>query len=743
MNFKFTNASLAYTINAGYIVLVVLLIGVGVISFMSISVMTSGMSDLSQGMSEMGTDLQKAMREMDTLDENVAVLMKSEEEFSRLREMQASLEKSRKNTAMVGSELDSIKGIFSGQNDSLIKVSEAVGTISEQIRIFSGTTQQLISAAGEINARMLNSYIGFFNYLNEFTPGVDEPLADIEAIDGHCTEIITLLESMNDSGKGLELVAAIQHDLRRYQRYMRDLGRTTSTTQIAELKTPLVEYGNKIIRTSSLLKEYAWNIANQNNAIAIARAEQAEKSGTEALEAGRASAGIIGQSIELAQSSSQQIGELTSSLSSALAGIDKGLAEIPRAVNQVAGAMKTVNKSLGIMEKTVQTSRSLETLAGRARIIVVLVCIGAVAVGLLLGLYVNRKIVRPLSRFTRGLHRAAQNDLTVRIDPAGTSGELKDLIKEVNTLIKTFADNVDRMKRMSFQVHDNASHLNSIAGDTSSALDNQNDMAAQIAAVAVEMSDSSHHVAVNSGEARKQAQQVAEQLIKGESVIQEMLVLSESISSALVTASTQINSLVNDSEKINDIIATINSIARQTNMLALNATIEAARAGQHGKGFAVVANEVKQLAGQTAKATLDIAELLESVQKRISLSVTDIQSCGEQSDLEGKKSVEVISHLAEIKESITVLKNQIAAIASATEEQEKSVLTVACTIETISGITQDTFAKMNGIVSQGEDLVGAAENLLESISVYDKNTPQTGLQETVSKSANRQLPPPA
>ncbi|MGZ7445178.1 methyl-accepting chemotaxis protein [Paenibacillus sp. TH7-28] len=79
----------------------------------------------------------------------------------------------------------------------------------------------------------------------------------------------------------------------------------------------------------------------------------------------------------------------------------------------------------------------------------------------------------------------------------------------------------------------------------------------------------------------------------------------------------QMSELLERTQQISSITASIQALANLSGILALNASIEAAHAGEHGRGFAVVASEIRKLALQTQKLSGEIGETLDIVNRHV------------------------------------------------------------------------------------------------------------------------------
>lgn len=156
------------------------------------------------------------------------------------------------------------------------------------------------------------------------------------------------------------------------------------------------------------------------------------------------------------------------------------------------------------------------------------------------------------------------------------------------------------------------------------------------------------------------------------------------------------------SDKIAEIITSIEEIADQTNLLALNASIEAARAGEAGRGFAVVATQVGQLADQSSEAARHTKDLIQNAIMAIEEGTRLTKSTAES-------LIAVVENAKVVNESIVQIAEASDNQAEATAQITEGINQIASVIESNSATSEESAAASQELSSQADmlkDLVG-------------------------------------
>jgi methyl-accepting chemotaxis protein len=333
-------------------------------------------------------------------------------------------------------------------------------------------------------------------------------------------------------------------------------------------------------------------------------------------------------------------------------------------------------------------------------------------------LLIRKLVIRPLRKSVDFANRIANSDLsaadlvvesTDEIGEATTAlnsmkNSLRNLLSDISAGVQTLASSATELSAISKQtaygtatVSDRTHTVAAAAEEASTnvfsivaGMEQSSNSLASVASATEEMSATVGDISANTARAR---------------------IISEDATTQARTIAEQMQKLGQAAQEIGLVTETITNISAQTNLLALNATIEAARAGSAGKGFAVVANEIKELAKQTAEATLDIKARIAGIQSSTGMAVGDMaQIATVIRDVGGI----VASIAAAIEEQATVTRDVAGNIARASEGVRDANEHVSQTAQVSKSIAAD-IANVNlavsGIQEGGEQVQSSAAEL--------------------------------
>jgi methyl-accepting chemotaxis protein len=205
---------------------------------------------------------------------------------------------------------------------------------------------------------------------------------------------------------------------------------------------------------------------------------------------------------------------------------------------------------------------------------------------------------------------------------------------------------VDSLQEMAQQVRESALAVTTVSTQIQDATTNQTSLVVQHDSAVVETIATVEQIRTKAAQMAEHARVVAEASHRsmevshtGKEVISETVAGMQQIREDVERIARTISTLSERTERIVDIITTMNMLADQSKMLALNARIEAARAGEEGKGFAVVAMEVRRLAESSQEATAQVQTILTEIQQMTDAAVM-VTVAGDQGTEAGVHLVE-------------------------------------------------------------------------------------------------------
>ena len=365
------------------------------------------------------------------------------------------------------------------------------------------------------------------------------------------------------------------------------------------------------------------------------------------------------------------------------------------------------------------TSESLlERVAGASTVIGIFT-----AIGILLSIVVIAtsctQVIRPIVTLRDILKDISEGegDLTRRAKLA-SQDELGQASGYFNRVMSNLQDMMGQVATVSDGVSERASQANEEVAQIRSNIGLNADRARSTATATEQISATSEEIARNAQSTTEEADQARTEASEGASSVRAMSQHAQQMGGQIDELQGSVDVISAKGAGMLDMVGIINEIADQTNLLALNAAIEAARAGDSGRGFAVVADEVRQLAMKTQQSTARISELLQDNQKSNQQLNAVMVGVSESTQSMLSSVEETSGRIERMANSVNLMTDMVAQIASAAQEQSTATNEIAGNIEGISHLGAENAERAEEISQHLEALARDSVQLGELVGRF-------------------------
>ena len=364
---------------------------------------------------------------------------------------------------------------------------------------------------------------------------------------------------------------------------------------------------------------------------------------------------------------------------------------------------------------------------------------------IVIGFILSTSMGTTIRKIMNGLEKASTGDLTVDIHTRRKDefmilcestnqmlGNIRALINKADTVAKALGNASERVggnsgilleetKSITTSISDVEKGIVMQANDAENCLTRMDDLSKKIGVVSE-----------NTGKIADIADVTKSTVSDGLATIDTLQDKVKATTQVTAEVISNIEDLEKASQSIANIVGAINDIADETSLLSLNASIEAARAGDAGRGFAVVAESIRKLAEQSLNSVNEIRNIVGKIQKQ-TVDTVEVAKQAEvivNSQEEALKATIDVFH--DIDKHVSGLAENLSQISAGIDAMEGAKKDTLAAIESISAVAEETASAVTEVNeaagrqleavkklnNESEELIDRSEDLVEAINKF-------------------------